>query len=692
MHDGWSTHLSNSMLRYPTENPYALGLMSDDREEFLKSQSEMLELARETRHHSNCILMLSRIITALKISEAKLDAEVEKEIFEIMREVLIRVEGMTHLGYTNKVLYEIFDLLGGAQFLNEPMTEARAVKRLLSWVNLTSMSLATQEYMSPMYTSTTNNALRALIEEQSNPEVKFKAQIMLERWWLHIALRYHHPMREVAGPYSRCFYQPSIVAGNLRVRIRQAYGWESFYEPARNAERKAEREVDYMPAYIDELMTEKELPCSFREIFQTARKPGHLLAGDGWDWLEMFADHPRAPGSFKIWFEDQFRREHFRPVNWGTTWLGKMTTLGSRNFRSEPYAESHAQSPINVLAQTFNEKAMRPNHEVYCRYWNKAGETVGRGSIFKCHQEDNLAIVAHLIDCELRTEESIEADRLMHFWAFEDIDQLGGLWVDGEPVCTFPCPLELDSIVVIKDGTGWIALRPVFLRGIQGVDPSIEITRCPASDSIRFDHYIWPEDATPPAEHTVLQLRMIHYQGESRFFAADALSPAFAVSAIEVHDEDAFPDAAAFFKHLRTAESFIETKWNESKERDETLIGYSTTGRALELNDDRHFLEGSPDTCPQTQVDSPWVNSTVTGSVVLGQARVEASEPVPMTLVKTPHSDVYVILQIANQPVVDLTFSIGDKSIEIPDAPFGRYTISTHETDWLVEKFTYGVP
>jgi hypothetical protein len=119
VHDGEPALLINTMLNYPTENTYALGLMSDDREEFQKAQSEMLELARETRHHANCILMLSRIITALKVSEAKLDPEVEQEISEIMREVLIKIEGMTHLGYTNKVLYEIFAILGGAQLLNE---------------------------------------------------------------------------------------------------------------------------------------------------------------------------------------------------------------------------------------------------------------------------------------------------------------------------------------------------------------------------------------------------------------------------------------------------------------------------------------------------------------------------------------------------------------------------------------------
>lgn len=678
------------MLTYPTENLYAPGLMSDDREVFLKAQSEMLELARETRHHSNCILMLARIITALKISEAKLDLEAEEEIFEIMREVLIRVEGMTHLGYTNKVLYEIFDIIGGAQLLNEPMTEARGVKRFLSWLNLTSMSLATHEYMSPMYTSTTNNALRSLIEEQSNPEVQFKAQIMLERWWLHIALRYHHPLREVAGPFSRCAYQPSIVGGNLRLRIRQAYGWESFYEPKRNAERKAEREVDYMPAYIDELMTEKELPCFFREIFQTARMPEYLQAGEGWDWLEMFADHPKSPGSFKIWFEDQFRREHFRPVNWGTTWLGKMTTLGSRNFRSEPYGESHGQSPVNVLAQTFNERALRPNHEVYCRYWNEAGETVGRGSVFKCHQEENVALVGHLIDCEFRSKESIETGRLMHFWVFEDLDQLDGLWVDGEPVNEFPCSLAIDSVAVIKDGSGWIGLRPVYMRGVQGIEPRIEITRCPASDGIRHDSYRWPEGVTSPEEHTMLQLRIVHYQGETRSFTAEELRPALAVSAIEVHGEDSFSDAAAFFDHLGRAESSSDKKWNETKECDETVIRYSSAGRSLELNDNRHHLEGSPDICPRTQVDSPYVNSTVTGSVRLGDANVEASEPVPLTLVKTPRSAVYVILQIANQPIVDLTFSIGDKSIEIPNAEFGRYSIYTHKSEWRVERLTLG--
>ena len=154
------------------------------------------------------------------------------------------------------------------------------------------------------------------------------------------------------------------------------------------------------------------------------------------------------------------------------------------------------------------------------------------------------------------------------------------------------------------------------------------------------------------------------------------------MSAIEVHEQDAFADATAFNEHLSEAEISSETI-------DGILNAtYKSGEHAVSLNDHRHFIEGSPDTCPQTQVDSPYVNATTHGTVSLGDAKVVASEPVPLTLVKTPKTHEYIILQIANQPVVDLVFSAGDKKVEIPKAGFGRYTVRQDGTEFRVERFS----
>lgn len=133
---------------------------------------------------------------------------------------------------------------------------------------MASLSFGTHEYLSPVYSSTTHCALRSFIEEQSNAEARFKARIMLERWWLYLAMHFHCGMREMAGPYSRCYNQPSICSGNLAFRLKQAYGWQTFYEEAANDQRKVAREIECLPSYIDNLLAKKELPCFFREIYR----------------------------------------------------------------------------------------------------------------------------------------------------------------------------------------------------------------------------------------------------------------------------------------------------------------------------------------------------------------------------------------------------------------------------------------
>lgn len=671
----------------PIEFPEALAerLRSKDTAVFRVAQTELLEAVHALREGPHNIFLIARMCIALNLSRPNLDTDVQAELFDTLADAVIAIEGTAHLSYTNMVLYEIYGVIAGAQLLGDRATEARGKKRFLSWVNLASTSWGTAEFMSPTYSSTTTGALRALRENQDDLEIRLKAQIMMERWWLHIALHYHFPMREVAAPFSRCYNYPSIgSSGLLTNRIRTFFGWETFYDPKRNEKRRAEPTVTYMPGYIEQIMLKKTFPCCFREVFRTGLRSG-LLQEPG-EWLEMLYDHPKAPGVFIMWQAEQWERADFIPKDWGTTWLASGVTLGSRSYRHEPYNESFAMTPISIVAQMFNAKSWRPNHEFFCRYWNEAGETVGRGSVFRSCQNHNVALVSHHIDTvasgtAIRPLGGIKTTRLMQFWAFEDLEQIDGLWVDGENVTELPRQVGMGSIIMVKDGTAWIGLRPIFLRGIDGIETRMEIVRTRAKDAMCREPCLPAGVEVEPGSVMSLQFRLIHYEGPARNFSFAELESALAMSAIEVHEANVFPSMEAFHAHLQRAE--IRHEGCEH-------VYVSADNMTVELNEDRDPTRGAPKTCPADLVESPYVCANNTGVVVLGNARLEASQPTPLTLVHAPDSDKYVILHIANQPAVDLTFSINDHSINILNAGFGRYIIHPAGSTFTVERFTMG--
>ena len=220
----------------------------------------------------------------------------------------------------------------------------------------------------------------------------------------------------------------------------------------------------------------------------------------------------------------------------------------------------------------------------------------------------------------------------------------------------------------------------LLLRGVSGVTPRIELVRSPLGDGLRGGNYRYPDGVEEPTDATAVQLRLIHYDGPSRRFTAEEMAPALAMSAVEVHEADAFADADAFLAHLHSAVI----------DHGDDVHSYTSDGLTVGLNESADRKLGAPATCPENQIDSPYVCANNTGVVELDDARVTASVAAPLTLVHPPASTDYVILHIANQPPADLTFSLGGRSVEIPDAGFGRFTVHTGDDEWRVERFEWG--
>jgi len=143
-------------------------LLSESREDRELGEKLLLE---EVRSYGLDILAAARIVDQLKPAGHRLSQAAREECLDYVARNIDRWDGRTHLGYSNKVLYEIYAVLCGGELLGERCTAARGKRRFLSWINLTALTGAPWEYMSAMYMSTTTGALYSFIRFCDDPEV-----------------------------------------------------------------------------------------------------------------------------------------------------------------------------------------------------------------------------------------------------------------------------------------------------------------------------------------------------------------------------------------------------------------------------------------------------------------------------------------------------------------------------------------
>lgn len=638
----------------PVEKTKVELLLSDHHEERERGEAALLE---EVRSYGLDILAASRIVGQLKQAGHRLSRPAREECLDYVARNIIRWDGRSHLGYTNKVLYEIYVVLCGGELLGERCTAARGKRRFLSWVNLTALTGAPWEYLSAMYTSTTTGALYSLIQHCGDPEVVFRARVMLEKVWLHVASHYHHRLRELAGPYSRCVAFPSVNAGGMMSRIRYFAGWQTFYHKPANEDRRVEPKTDLMPSYVQEIMTDKSFPSWVRETYQVACQEPPAASGtarlDQHEWFSLVDSHPRAPNVLNVRRASQFGRDEFRSAVWGRTYLAHEFTMGSRNVKVLDYAESYAQSSINFVVQHLKPEAREhPNRWLFARYHNSAAPQTYLGSVIWSNQDRNVALVAGVPQRSDRYPE-IEAGELYLYFAFECLEGVDAVYVDGEKVEALPFPVRRDSIVVIEDSDVLIGLRPIVMAGVQGFEAEAELSAKTFAE-ISYDGKGGRYDADKP----LTALEMFSCRGPERSLTHDDLKPALALAAVEVHPRSAFENAQAFADHLRRAEV----------QRDDDAAIYTNSGRRVELPLD---FATPIDDCPTNDAEGPNYVQNRTGRLELHGATVASDSATPLGLAVTPSGNEYVLLHLGDHPVT-VRFRCGDYEATVEDFDFGR--------------------
>jgi hypothetical protein len=500
--------------------------------------------------------------------------------------------------YTNIHLQALFGLVVGGEWLDDAHFTGIGRARWAEWVRFTARDGAPHEYNSPGYGPIDLSALAALHGLVRDRLVALQARVMYERLWLHLALRYHVPTGQHAGPHCRCYWGTMASGrGGLQELLWRELGWP---------------DLDPPPASLDLALTEHWLPEVVR------------------DWLESQARH--LPCEI---------RERANGADL-TTYMTAGYALGtaSRTYRlgqDDFYIEHQA----NHLALHYRRRqgwAM-----VYCRYVvndrhrGRLGAAPDRPATINFYDQGEFASVQArnraiaLYALERQPEEVHSLKTVVVFPPPESLDEL---WVDRAPVTPAELPHELPpgAWVAIGDGDVWI--------GVLVLEPSQLGRRAPTQLERGPEGDLW--------------LTAHNYRGPAkRFWEYASLGGAFwrgnlrAGFVIEVADRGAFPSAAAFVEHLAAAE--VEDAVDAEHVR---RVAYRSGGDELSIAYDLwrteprgRWLNGRAYEPPS--LDSPVAVQGDGGRLALGDA-VATTEPTPIWL--TSAAGRYAVVNPLDRP------------------------------------------
>ena len=108
-------------------------------------------------------------------------------------------------GYTNICALGSFVTLAAAKWLGWEDLWDYALNRLKDFAAFTDVTGSFNEYNSPTYAFVTMRALANILTYVDDAEVQKIAGALHERVWLSLALHFHAPTRQLAGPHSRAY-------------------------------------------------------------------------------------------------------------------------------------------------------------------------------------------------------------------------------------------------------------------------------------------------------------------------------------------------------------------------------------------------------------------------------------------------------------------------------------------------------
>jgi hypothetical protein len=532
--------------------------------------------------------------------------------------------------YTNIHLQALFGLIVGGEWLDDAHFARVGRTRWGEWVRFTARDGAPHEYNSPGYGAIDLSALAALHGLVRDRLVALQARVMYERLWLHLALRYHVPTGQHAGPHCRCYWDAMASGrGGLQELLWRELGWPDLDPPPASLELALTEH--WLPDVVRDWLEgqARHLPCEVRERTSGADLTTYMTAGYALG---------TASRTYRLG-QDDFYIEH------------QANHLALHYRRRQGWAMVYSRYVVNDRHR--GRLGAAPDRPATINFYDQ-GE-------FASVQARNRAIALYAL--ERQPEEVHSLKTVVVFPPPESLDEL---WVDRAPVTPAELPRELPpgAWVAVGDGAVWVGVR-VLAPSQLGRRAPTQLERGPEGE-------LW--------------LTAYNYRGPAkRFWEYASLGGAFwrgnlrAGFVIEVADRDAFPSAAAFVAHLAASE--VEDSVDAEHVR---RVTYRSGGAELAIAYDLwrteprgRWLNGRPYQPPS--LDSPVAVQGDGGRLRLGDA-VVTTEPTPIWL--TSAGDGYAVVNPLDRPT-PLRLETGRGRLDVERFGVGR--LEWHGGDAVVD-------
>jgi hypothetical protein len=409
------------------------------------------------------------------------------------------------------------------------------------------------EYNSLTYTALDLTFLALIAEYAQDPEARSLARFLEEALWVNVAMHYHAPSGQFAGPHSRSYFEDSFGGYSvLHCALFAASGREMFLDPSLSV--RFDHPSDllqnaltaitpyHFPQRAEAIAWEKPFPYSFRltTYGESYHENSRRDLPSGADGKPGGAEQPFA-------FD-----EEVYPGGWTdlTTFMTREYALGSA---AKPYVNAgHADAVMLRIRRSDRIKSIADFRSVFTRgVYN--GALPGLPNF--CHTTSSHVDASYLAEegrCatyqhENRLIVSYSPKRAGHRgiesfrtdFIFSNAAPFDVIAVDGRPVTMFPVQLRTGSRICIRDGRTFILLIPL--------EPDPAAGTSPLHLSIEKDFFL---------------ISTYNYLGPAKDCTREEVNNWSSAFFLEVWTEDQFGDWAEFLKHARTVnvESTVQAK------------------------------------------------------------------------------------------------------------------------------------
>ncbi|MEX2117407.1 MAG: hypothetical protein WEB37_11015 [Bacteroidota bacterium] len=511
---------------------YATSLLFDDSAERRKLGNKLLQSLKSNDGTHTPASMLSLLYGI----PDRLDKETQQALWSVVRSELINAAGTEWKdGNVNHPLGAYCTLVLGGELHNESWAVELGLRRLRRFQqrsgdhrSKTLRQAEMSEYNSLTYTALDLTFLALIAEHAKNSEARRLALFLEAALWVNVAMHYHAPSGQFAGPHSRSYFEDSFGGYSaLHCALFAASGRKFFLDP--------------------ELSVRFDHPSDLIQNALTAISPYHFP-----ERAATIAWEKPFPYSFKMTtygesYHENSRRaddtfafdEEVYPGGWTdlTTFMTQEYALGSA---ATPYVNAgHADSVMLRIKRSAPIKSISDFRSAFTRgVYNGALPGIpnfchttssqvdasylteeGRCATF---QHENRLIVSYTPKrAGHKGIESFSTDFIFSYAApFEMI------MADGNPINSFPAELKADARICIRDGRTYVLLIPLGIVPAAGTSP--------LRLSVEKDFFV---------------ISAFNYKGPSRDFTRNDVNSWRSGFYLEVWTQDEFSDWADFLAY-----------------------------------------------------------------------------------------------------------------------------------------------